>query len=77
MMFLAPILARFGVHIGIAVGVIVAFFAWDSSRVNKGRQIERTAIEKRGAINADKAEKARTSVDRIPADRLRDKHFRD
>ena len=38
MMFLAPILARFGVHIGIAVGVIVAFFAWDSSRVNKGRQ---------------------------------------
>ena len=29
MMFLAPILARFGVHIGIAVGVIVAFFAWD------------------------------------------------
>ena len=30
MMFLAPILARFGVHIGIAVGLIVAFFAWDS-----------------------------------------------
>ena len=77
MTLLAPIIARFGLHIGIAVGCLVAFFAWDSSRVQKGRQIERAAIEKRGAINADKAEKARTSVDRIPSDRLRDRHFRD
>ena len=77
MTLLAPIIARFGLHIGIAVGVLVAFFAWDSSRVQKGRKIERDAIEKRGAINADKAEKARGAVDRIPADRLRDKHFRD
>ena len=77
MMLLAPILARYGLHIGIAVGVLVAFFAWDSSRVQKGRKIERDAIEKRGAINADKAEKARTSVDRIPAAKLKDGYFRD
>ena len=77
MTLLAPIIARFGLHIGIAVGVLVAFFAWDSSRVQKGRKIERDAIEKRGAINADKAEKARTSVDRFPAAKLKDGYFRD
>jgi hypothetical protein len=77
MIFLAPILARYGLQIGIAIGCLVAFFAWDSSRVNKGRQIERAALEKRGEINATKAEKARSTVERLPADRLRDRHFRD
>ena len=76
MTFLAPILARFGIHIGIAVGVIVAFFAWDSSRVNKGRQLERAAVEQRGEANARKADAARRAVERVPADRLCDKYSR-
>lgn len=46
MIFLAPLLARFGVHIAVAVGFVVAFFAWDSSRVQKGKQLERARIEK-------------------------------
>lgn len=77
MMLLAPLLARFGVHIAVAVGFVVAFFAWDSSRVNKGRQLERAAVEKRGNINAKKADDARRAVERLPADRLKDRYVRD
>ena len=74
---ITDIIARFGVRIAIGAGIIVAFFAWDNSRVNKGRQIEKAAVEKRGEINARKAETARRSVDRIPDERLRDRWFRD
>lgn len=77
MMFLAPILARFGVHIAVAVGCLVAFFAWDTSRVNKGRQLERAAVEQRGEANARKADAARRAVERVPADRLKDRYVRD
>jgi hypothetical protein len=77
MIFLAPILARYGLHIGLAIGCLVAFLAWDSSRVNKGRQIERAAIEKRGEINAKKADAARRDAERIPVQRLCDKYARD
>lgn len=70
-------IARFGVRLAIVAGILVAALAWDNSRVNKGRQQERAAIEKRGEINAKKAEAARRSVDRIPDERLRDRHFRD
>ena len=77
MTLLAPLLARFGLQIGIAVGCLVAFFAWDTSRVNKGRQLERAAVEKRGEANARKADAARRSVERVPADRLCDRYSRD
>ena len=46
MIFLAPLLARFGTYIAIGTGVVVAFFAWDSSRVLKGERLERARIEK-------------------------------
>ena len=77
MILLAPILARYGLHLALSAGVIVAFFAWDSSRVNKGRQLERAAVERRGEINAKKADAARRDAERLPADRLRDRYCRD
>jgi len=46
MMFIAPIIARFGLHIGVVLGVGVAFLTWDHSRVQKGRTLERAKIEK-------------------------------
>lgn len=70
-------LARFGLHIAAVLGVVVAFATWDHSRVNKGRALERAAVEQRGEINAQKADAARRSVDKLPADRLRDKYCRD
>ena len=74
---ITDIIARFGVRIAMGLGVLVAFLAWDNSRIEKGRAQERQAVEKRGEINARKAESARRSVDRIPDERLRDRFFRD
>lgn len=74
---LMDIIARFGVRIAMGLGIVVAFFAWDSSRVNKGRVQERAAIEKRSDANAQKADAARRDADRLPADRLRDRYCRD
>lgn len=74
---LADIIARFGVRIAIGLGVIVAFVTWDNSRINKGRQQERAAVEERSKSNVKKAEAARRDADRLPADRLRDKYCRD
>lgn len=75
--YILSIIARFGNYIAVGGGVLVVFFLYDNSRVNTGRQQERAAVEKRGEVNAKKAEVARRSVDRIPDDRLRDRHFRD
>lgn len=74
---LTDIIARFGVRIFIGLGIITAALAWDHSRVEKGRSQERAKIEERGKTNARKAETARRDVDRLPADRLRDKYCRD
>lgn len=60
MMFLAPIIARFGLHIGVVLGVGVAFLTWDHSRVNKGRALERAKIEK-ATDNAAKLGKSAAS----------------
>jgi len=75
--FITDIIARFGVRIAMSLGVVVAFLAWDSSRVNKGRQQERAAVEERSKTNARKAEAARRDADRLPAGRVFDKHCRD
>lgn len=40
------IVARFGVRLSMGAFFVVAFFAWDHSRVNKGRVQERANIEK-------------------------------
>lgn len=75
--FITDIIAKFGVRIFMGLGVLVAFLAWDNSRVEKGRAQERQAVEKRGETNAKKADAARRAAERLPADRLRDKWCRD
>ena len=75
--FITDLIARFGVRIFIGLGIIVAALAWDNSRVNKGRQIEKAAVEERGRVNVKKAAAARRDAERLPADRLRDKYCRD
>lgn len=68
-------------YLGLGAGFLALVIGWDSSRkanwVNTGVQKERASVEKRGEINARKADEARRAVERIPADRLRDRHFRD
>jgi hypothetical protein len=67
--------------IGLASAAVVSVIGWDNSRkaqwVQRGVQNERASVEKRGEINARKAEDARRSVERLPDDRLRDRWFRD
>lgn len=73
--------AAHGLKIGLAVGLLAMVVTWDRGRIRqaeqRGVQIERASVEKRGEINARKAEDARRSVERLPPDRLRDKFFRD
>lgn len=77
----ATIFAGHGLVIGLIAAVGVMVLTWDRGRINaavdRGRQTERASVEKRGEINARKADEARRAVQRLPGDRLRDRHFRD
>lgn len=52
------LIARFGTYIGIGAAVLVAFLAWDSSRVNHGRKLEQAAVEKQNAVVKEKGSSA-------------------
>ena len=69
------------IGVGLVAMLVTGFLGWDSSRkaawIDRGVQRERASVEKRGEINARKADDARRAAERIPADRLRDRHFRD
>lgn len=73
--------AGHGLKIGLAVGLVAMVATWDRGRIRQAEQRgvmnERASVIERGNINARKAEDARRSVERLPPDRLRDKHFRD
>lgn len=73
--------AAHGLKIGLAVGLLAMVVTWDRGRIRqaeqRGVQTERASVEKRGEINARKANEARRGVERLPNDRLLDKHFRD
>lgn len=73
--------AGHGLKIALSVGLLAMVVTWDRGRLRqaeqRGIQTERASVEKRGEINARKAEDARRSVERLPSDRLRDKFFRD
>lgn len=81
---IARLTAAFAGH-GLLIGLVAAFgimvLTWDRGRinaaVNRGVQSERASVEKRGEINARKAEDARRAAERLPPDRLKDRHFRD
>lgn len=88
MILLSTILARataaFAGH-GLVIGLVAALgimvLTWDRGRINsaveRGVASERASVEKRGEINARKADEARRAAERLPPDRLRDKFFRD
>lgn len=57
--------------------VLAAFFGWLHNHDKKVVSRVAAQIEKKANANAEKADAARKSVDAIPADRLRDKYFRD
>lgn len=79
-----PIIAFFGTFLGRAsmvAALIASLVAWRAYDIHNQRSIgeERAQVkmEKAANANAKKAEKARNSVQSIPADRLRDGYFRD
>lgn len=75
------VFAGHGLKIGLAVGLLAMVATWDRGRIRQAEQrgvmTERASVEKRGNINAQKAQAARDSVERLPPDRLRDRWFRD
>jgi hypothetical protein len=78
------IISFFGTFLGRAsmvAALVASLLAWRAWDIHKQRSIgeERAQVqmEKAANANARKAEKARNSVQSIPADRLRDKYFRD
>lgn len=66
-----------GVQIGVVVIVAGAAAGWIKSREVKAVSTERARVEAKSNANAQKAETARRSVDRIPSERLLDKWCRD
>lgn len=70
------LLARYGLHIGLVAGGLVAFFAWDASRVHKGVQKERARVERQGQRTDAKAQDARRAAAAQPDKRVQ-QYFRD
>lgn len=81
MIQIAALLAGWPARVGVIIAAFVALVglrAWDvSTQQAKGAEKAVAKIEKAANENARKAEDARRSVDRLPADRLRDRHSRD
>lgn len=81
MIQIAALLAGWPARIGVIVAAFVALVglrAWDKQHqqaIGAGKVVAK--IEKAANENARKADDARRSVDRLPADRLRDRHSRD
>jgi predicted negative regulator of RcsB-dependent stress response len=81
MIQIAALLAGWPARIGVVVAGIVALFglrAWDKQHqqaIGAGKVVAK--IEKAANENARKADDARRSVERVPADRLRDRYARD
>ena len=73
---ITALLARYGLHIGIVAGLLVAFLAWDASRVNKGVQKERARVERQGNKIDAKAQDARRAATTQPDKRVQ-QYFRD
>jgi hypothetical protein len=67
-------IARMGI---IALGALAAWGAWLWNHDGKVVEKERASVYKKSNENAAKAQAARRSADKLPADRLRDKFCRD
>jgi hypothetical protein len=68
-------------RLALAGGIFASFVAWRAWDVHQQREIgemrAQAQMEKAANANAKKAEKARNSVQSIPADRMRDRYWRD
>lgn len=70
-----------GLAFAALAGLGMMALTWDMKRMSAarevGRQEVRVQLEKNSHDNAKKADAARRDVERLPADRLRDRWFRD
>jgi hypothetical protein len=73
MMFLRSLSGQ----ITVVVVAIGAVFGWVASIKSKAVNEERARVEQKSNENAKKADAARRSASKLPADRLRDKFCRD
>lgn len=66
MSLLSPqvLLAKFGIHIAIAAGVLVAYFTWHKTVEHKGVVKERVRVEQVGKKIDAAAQKKRERVER-------------
>lgn len=75
--FFGTVLGR----VALAGGLFASFVAWRAYDIHEqrgiGEQRAQVQMEKNANANAQKAEKARRSVDDIPAGSLRDRYRRD
>lgn len=72
--FLLSPLGRYAAIFSVAA---LAWFGWIHNHDKKVVSRVVAKIEQKANANAEKANAARKSVDALPADRLRDKYFRD
>ena len=75
--FLAFFLTPLGRIAGAVLGVILAVMVFASNQRNIGAAKAVAQMERAADANANKAERARQSVDALPADKLRDRYRRD
>lgn len=61
----------------VVAALVLALIVNNSHQRSVGASKLAAKMEKAADANAQKAEAARKSVDALPDDRLRDKHFRD
>jgi hypothetical protein len=66
-MFLTSIIARFGLHLAIAAGVLVTYAAWHKRVETKAVAAERVRVETTGNKIDAAAQKKRERVEKAPA----------
>ena len=72
--FLGTALGRYLIGGGL---ILIGWIGFAKHYENKGASRVVAKIEQRNSANANKAERARRSVDSLSDDRLRDPYFRD
>lgn len=65
-LLITNLLARWGYHIGVSAGVLVAFFAWNTKMVHKGVEKERARVEVVGKKTNVEAQAARKKAEANP-----------
>lgn len=69
--------SRLGQGVVIVSALVLAYLANNAHQRSVGAERVVAKMERAADAKATKAETARRSVDKLPDDRLRDRHFRD